>query len=95
MTKKHLIITVPFVVEFLSMMDENAYLIDSVQHSVSSLIMIFNSKLMLIKGEEFNIEKLLILFCIAWLLQLKKLPNNQLKTNEFLCIDDSKAGLVS
>ena len=40
-SKKHLIITIPFVVEFLSMMDEHAILIDSIQHTVSMLIMIF------------------------------------------------------
>ncbi len=44
-SKKHLILTVPFIVEFLSMMDENAILIDSVQYTVSILIMIFKYNL--------------------------------------------------
>jgi codanin-1 len=39
--KKHLILTIPFVVEFLSMMDEQAYQIDSIQHAISMLILIF------------------------------------------------------
>lgn len=38
---KHLILTVPFVVEFLSMMDEHAYLIDSIQQTISMLIIIY------------------------------------------------------
>lgn len=43
---------------------------------------------------DFNINKLLLLFCIAWLLQLKKIPNNQLKMNEMFLIEDNKNGLV-
>lgn len=39
--KRHLILTIPFVVEFLSMMDENAFLIESVKNTYSLLIMIF------------------------------------------------------
>ena len=39
--KKHLILTIPFVVEFLSMMDEHAYLIDSIQQTISMLIIIY------------------------------------------------------
>jgi hypothetical protein len=43
----------------------------------------------------FNINKLLLLFCIAWLLQLKKIPNNQLKMNESVQVmEESKSGLV-
>ena len=38
---KHLILTVPFIVEFLSMMDEHAYLIDSIQQTISMLIIIY------------------------------------------------------
>lgn len=37
----HLIMTVPFVIEFLSMMDEGALLIDSVQTTISLLNAIF------------------------------------------------------
>lgn len=39
--KKHLILTVPFIVEFLSMMDENAYLIESIQQTFNLLITIY------------------------------------------------------
>ncbi len=55
-----------------------------------------SSKLMLIKDvENFNINKLLLLFNIAWLLQLKKIPNNQLKMNENVLTEENKTGLVS
>ena len=39
--KCHLIMTVPFVIEFLSMMDEGALLIDSIQATISLLNAIF------------------------------------------------------
>jgi codanin-1 len=39
--KRHLIVTIPMLVEFLSMMDEHAFLVDSIQQSISFLIMIF------------------------------------------------------
>ena len=47
------------------------------------------------KGDEFNIDKLLLLFSIAWLLQLKKIPNNQLKINENILVVENKNGVVS
>lgn len=51
---------------------------------------------MLIKDEQcFNINKLMLLFNIAWLLQLKKIPNNQLKMNENFFMEENKTGLVS
>ena len=98
-------------------MDENGFLIDTIQHTVSNLIMIFkyikciqthiastqkkiktklkSSKIMLIKNKEnFSINKLMLLFNIAWLLQLKKIPNNQLKMNENVLNEESKNGLV-
>ena len=37
----------------------------------------------------------MLLFSIAWLLQLKKIPNNQLKMNENFFIEENKNGLVS
>ena len=50
---------------------------------------------MLIKNKEnFSINKLMLLFNIAWLLQLKKIPNNQLKMNENVLNEESKNGLV-
>jgi hypothetical protein len=39
--KNHLILTIPFVVEFLSMMDGNAYFIGSIKKAFSVLIMIY------------------------------------------------------
>lgn len=39
--EKHLVLTVPCIVEFLSMMDENAYLIDTIQNIFSMLITIY------------------------------------------------------
>ena len=54
-----------------------------------------SSKIMLIKNKEnFSINKLMLLFNIAWLLQLKKIPNNQLKMNENVLNEESKNGLV-
>ena len=51
---------------------------------------------MLIKNEQyFSTNKLMLLFSIAWLLQLKKIPNNQLKMNENFFIEENKNGLVS
>ncbi len=51
---------------------------------------------MLIRSEDFSIDKLLILFYIAWLLQLKKIPNNQIKINENIIMnEESKIGLDS
>jgi len=44
---------------------------------------------------EFSTNKLLILFSIAWLLQLKKIPNNKLKINENIQLEDGKTGVVS
>lgn len=50
---------------------------------------------MQIKCQSFSSDKLLILFSIAWLLQLKKQnPNNQLKMKEFLLVDENKIGIV-
>jgi hypothetical protein len=92
--KKHLIVTVPCIVEFLSMMDEHAFLIDSIQDAVSILIMIYNSECMFIKNEKFSIDKLLVLLSIAWLLQLKNIPNNQLKISDTITLNDDKSGLV-
>jgi codanin-1 len=40
-SNNHLILTVPFIIEFLSMMDPNAYFIDSIKNTISILIMIF------------------------------------------------------
>ena len=40
-TKCHLILTVPFIIEFLSMMDKNALFIESVQTTISLLNFIF------------------------------------------------------
>ncbi len=82
--KKHLILTIPFVVEFLSMMDEHAYLIDSIQQAISMLIIIYNSATMLIRSEDFTIDKFLLLVYIAWLLQLKKIQYSKLKIDEKL-----------
>lgn len=39
--KSHLIMTIPFIIEFLSMMDENALLIDSIHASISLLNVIY------------------------------------------------------
>jgi len=82
--KKHLILTIPFVVEFLSMMDEHAYLIDSIQQAISMLIIIYNSTAMLISSEDFTIDKFLLLIYIAWLLQLKKIQYSKLKIDDKL-----------
>jgi hypothetical protein len=51
--------------------------------------------MMLINSKEFEIDKLLLLFYIAWLLQLKKIPNNQIKINENLLKEENQIGLVS
>lgn len=40
-SRNHLILTIPFIVEFLSMMDQNAYFIDSIKKAISMLIMIY------------------------------------------------------
>lgn len=40
-SKCHLIMTVPFIIEFLSMMDEGAMVIESIQSTVSLLNTIF------------------------------------------------------
>ncbi|CAF0715052.1 unnamed protein product [Brachionus calyciflorus] len=93
LAKKHLILTVPCIVEFLSMMDENAYFIDNIQQTFNFLIMIYNSKLLMIKSKDFTIDKLLLLFNVAWLLQLKKISANQIKIKENLSDDDTKIGL--
>ena len=60
------------------------------------LCLLASSNIMLIKSSEFMIDKLLILFYIAWLLQLKKIPNNQIKINETILNQESTTpGLVT
>lgn len=58
-----------------------------------NILLFQSSKLLLIQSNEFTIDKLLLLFNIAWLLQLKKIPNNQIKINESSLVDESKTGL--
>ena len=49
---------------------------------------------MLINSNDFVIDKLLLLFYIAWLLQLKKIPNNQIRiTENILNEEEKKTGL--
>ena len=48
---------------------------------------------MLIKSNEFTIDKFLLLIYIAWLLQLKKIQYSKLKINQNLNIDQNKIGL--
>ena len=50
---------------------------------------------MQINSTEFTIDKLFILFSIAWLLQLKIVSNNLLQVNEIANIKMNKTGLVS
>jgi hypothetical protein len=50
---------------------------------------------MLINSENFTIDKLFILFSIAWLLQLKIVSNNLLQVNEITNVKINKTGLVS
>ncbi len=49
---------------------------------------------MLINSGEFVIDKLLLLFYIAWLLQLKKISNNQIKISENILKEEKQTGLV-
>ena len=51
---------------------------------------------MVIKNDSFSSDKLLILFTIAWLLQLKMISNTQFQLNEELSLTQlSKSGIVS
>ena len=79
--RRHTALTVPFVCEFLSMMDASAVHIERVQACVAALLAIFLSPRMRMAtgsggDEAFNANKLLVLLYIAWLVQLKKLPYN-------------------
>lgn len=50
---------------------------------------------MIIKNDGFTIDKLLILFTIAWLLQLKMISNAQFQIEEEINIQINKFGIVS
>ncbi|KAM8833234.1 codanin-1 [Synchiropus picturatus] len=96
--RKRTILTVPWLVEFLSMLDFIGPFLDCYRTVLGSLLLLYKSLLLSSCGEMCYLNKLLLVSMLGWLFQIPVIPEDIFFTNEFtikaeLEKDSSASGL--
>ncbi|XP_061896934.1 codanin-1-like [Entelurus aequoreus] len=83
MRRKRTILTVPWLVEFLSMLDFTGPLLLSYRVALGTLCLLYRRMILGGSGETLYLNKLLLLSVLGWLFQIPVIPEEVFFTNDF------------
>ncbi|XP_029349400.1 codanin-1-like [Echeneis naucrates] len=86
MKRRRTILTVPWLVEFLSMLDFIGPLLLCYRTALGTLLLLYRRMLLGRCGEMCYLNKLLIVSVLGWLFQIPVIPEDLLFTNEFTVV---------